>query len=325
MKEFEIKKKIITFFRNNQEEFTSGEEISQRLGFSRASVWKYIKKLREEGYNVEALPHRGYRLVSTPDKLYGYDFSGELGTKSLGKQSIYHYDSIESTNDKAYELAEKGEAEGTIVIAETQTRGKGRIGRKWISPRSGGIYTSLILRPDAETDEIPAVTLIAGIAIIKAIKKTCGIEAKMKWPNDILIDGRKVCGILTEIKAQPDRVDFLVLGIGINVNTAPGKLPKEATSLKEKTGSDISRMELLKHVLEEVEKDYIRFSKKGFSSLRGECKKASMVIGQHVKIEEHHRSVEGRAVDIDEKGALTIKLKDGSLKRIFSGDVILSK
>lgn len=323
MNEFEIKKKIIGFFRKNKTDFISGEDISNELGFSRASVWKYIKKLREEGYAFEAVPHLGYRLVFTPDKLYGYDFSSGLSTECLGKRSIYHYDTIGSTNDRAYELAESGEPEGTLVIAEAQTHGKGRIGRKWISPKSGGIYVSLILRPESETDEIPAITLIAASSIIKAIKKTCGLEAKMKWPNDIFIGGKKVCGILTEIKAQPDRMDFLVLGMGINVNTPLKKLPQEGTSLKVESGRDISRSELLRAVLLEVEADYIKFKKCGFSALRGQCRELSLVIGENVKIEEHHKSIQGLAVDIDEKGALTIKLKDGTLKRVFSGDVVL--
>ena len=325
MNEYEIKKKIIGFFRGNEASFISGEDISNELGFSRASVWKYINKLREEGYNVEAVSNLGYKLISSPDKLYGYDFSNGLKTKNIGKKSIYHYDSIDSTNDKAYELAEGGEPEGTLVIAEAQTKGKGRIGRKWLSPRAGGVYVSLILRPDTETDEVPAVTLIAALSIIRAIKKTCGLEAKMKWPNDIFISGKKVCGILAEMKAQPDRVDFLVLGIGINVNTSGKKLPPEGTSLKSEAGSSVSRSELLRNVLLEIEKDYTKFRKEGFAALRDECKKFSMVIGENVKIDEHNRQVKGLAVDIDEKGALAIKLKDGSIKRVFSGDVILAR
>lgn len=323
MKEFEVKKRIITFFKKKKESFVSGEEISNSLGFSRASVWKYITKLREEGYDIEAVPHLGYKLKRSPDKLYGYEVSAGLSTKIIGQGDIYHFDAIDSTNDKAYELAEEGALEGTVVIAETQTKGKGRMGRKWVSPRSGGIYASIILRPDLETDELPAITLITATAIINTIKKTAGIEAGMKWPNDILVGDKKISGILTEIKAQPDIVDFLILGIGVNVNTSKGKLPPEGTSIKVETGEEVSRMELVQSMLLEIEEVYSKFKKKGFSSLRKECKKLSSVLGKKVKIEEHHRKIEGVAFDIDEKGALIIKDEEGKFQRVFSGDVVL--
>ena len=325
MKEFEVKKRIIGFFRETEGNFISGEEISGVLGFSRACAWKYIKKLRDDGYVIEAVPHLGYRFKSAPDKIYGYDVSSGLRTKAIGKKPIYYYDSIDSTNDRAYELAESGEPEGTIVIAETQTRGKGRMGRKWVSPASGGIYASIILRPDMETDEIPAITLIAAMAVIRAIKKICALEAGMKWPNDILIGGKKVCGILTEIKAQPDIVDFLVLGIGVNVNTSFKKLPPEATSLRIESSRRMDRTEFIRRMLEELERVYSKFRKEGFASLREECKTLSLILGEWVKISEHHRSIEGLAVDIDEKGALIIRTEGGIFQRVFSGDVVLRR
>ena len=246
MNEFEGKKNVINFFRENKDGFISGEEVSGALGVSRACVWKYIKKLRDDGYVIEAVPHLGYRLKSSPDKMYGYDISSGLRTEVIGKKNAYYYESIGSTNDKAYELAENGEPEGVIVLAETQLHGKGRMGRKWESPDSDGIYMSLILRPDAETDEVPAVTLIAAAAVIRAMNRMYDLEARMKWPNDVWIKDRKVCGILTEIKAQPDMVDFVVLGIGVNVNTDPKRLPPGSTSLRAECCSRVNRMEFLK-------------------------------------------------------------------------------
>jgi len=322
VKESGVKQSIISLFLRNEGLFISGEDISGALGFSRACAWKYINKLRDEGYLIEAVPHLGYRLKSAPDKLYGYAIASGLNTRTIGKKSIFYYESTDSTNDRAYELAENGEPEGTVVIAETQTHGKGRVGRKWLSPKGGGIYMSLLLRPGVETDEIPAVTLIAAAAIVKAIKKTCGLEAGMKWPNDILISGKKVCGILTEIKAQPDRVDFLILGIGINVNTPSGKLPPEGTSLRIESSSRVNRSALARCMLEELENAYLRSREEGFISLREECKAMSLVLGKRVKVVEHHRAVEGLAVDIDEKGALIIRTDDRALQRVFSGDVI---
>ena len=325
MGEIDTKKKILGFFRDNEGGFVSGEDISDTLGFSRAGVWKYISKLREDGYVIEAVPHHGYRLSSSPDKLYGYEIAADLDTVELGRKAIYHYETIPTTNDKAYELAEKGEPEGTIVVAETQTKGKGRMGRAWMSPKGQGIYMSMVLRPDMETDEIPAITLIAAAAVIAAVKKTSGLEPGTKWPNDVMLKGKKVCGILTEIKAQPDKVDFLILGMGINVNTPSGKLPPEGTALSEECGHKLSRLELIRHILCEFEKRYDILQKKGFVALRDECKRLSLVLKNDIRVEEHHKVVKGVAVDIDEKGALIVKTDKEGLKRIFSGDVVLCR
>ncbi len=325
MKENEIKQKIIGVFRENRDKYFSGEDLSGHLGFSRAYVWKYIGKLREDGYEIYAVPHLGYKLVSSPDKLFGFEISNGLATKTFGRESIHYYASITSTNDRAYELAEAGEGEGTVVVAETQTKGKGRIGRKWISPEGGGVYLSIILKPDFETDEIPTITLMAGAALVQAIKKTSGVEAVMKWPNDVLVGEKKVSGILTEIKAQPDRVDFLVLGIGVNVNTPSNKLPSEGTSLLMESGKTVDRIELVRGLLSEIEKRYNKLKKNGFVSMRDEYKSLSSVIGKKVKVQEHHRVLEGTAVDVDEKGALIVRDNKGDLKRVFSGDVLLCR
>ncbi|MBD3426079.1 MAG: biotin--[acetyl-CoA-carboxylase] ligase [Candidatus Omnitrophica bacterium] len=321
MKEFEAKREIIAFFRNKRDKFISGEDISDSLGFSRASVWKYIKKLREDGYSIEAVPNLGYKLAATPAKMYGYDIASVLKTRKFGKKNIYHYESIDSTNNKAYELAESGEPEGTVVIAENQTQGKGRMGRRWVSPKGTGIYMSLIVRPDAEMDEIPAMTLITAYCIIKAVKDASGLEARMKWPNDVIVNGKKLCGILTEIKAQPDQVNFLVLGIGVNVNTPSSKLPPEGTSIKNECGCEIDRPDLARGILTQFEKGYTRFTNEGFGAIRKECMDCSFTLGKKVKVLEHHRSIEGEAVDIDEKGALIIRTASGEKRRVFSGDV----
>jgi len=321
MSDVTIKKEILQFFYGNENEYISGEDIAALLGFSRASLWKHINKLRLDGYLIEAVPHRGYILKSTPDKMYEYDIGIGLNTDIIGKQKIWHYESLKSTNNRAYELAEKGEPEGTLVIAETQTSGKGRLGRKWVSPKSGGIYFSLILRPEMEFDKVPVITLVAAVSIQKAIKKICGVDAGIKWPNDILIDGKKVCGILCEIKAQPDMVDFLILGVGINVNTPLKKLPVGATSLKNESSRSVSRIKLMRQILTEIEKDYLKLKKEGFTPLREECKQLSTVLNKSITVKEHHHVFEGIAKDIDEKGALIVKKKDGSLKRVFSGDV----
>ncbi len=316
MNDFKIKKQIITFLAARGEKHTSGEAMSESLGFSRAYLWKYIGKLRREGFDIEAAPHRGYILKSHPDKLYGYD---------VGKNTVYHYESIDSTNDKAYELAEAGATEGTIVFAEAQTSGKGRMGRKWVSPPGEGIYMSLILRPDVDVSEISTITLIAALSVTRAIKETCSIEAGIKWPNDIMIDGKKVCGILTEMKAEPDMVDFVVLGMGINVNTDATLLPPGGISLRGVLARRVERVSLVKNILKNFENDYEKFRSNGFAALREECKASSAVLGKRVRVEEHTRSTEGVVSDIDEKGALIIETDDGSFSRMFSGDVVLCR
>ena len=322
--EDDIKLAILDFFRRNSGKYVSGEDISRALGVSRAYVWKHINKLRDDGYGIPAVPHLGYKLNSSPDRLSGYEIRAGLKTVTIGKKAVYHYGSVGSTNDIAYLLAEKGEPEGVIVIAESQTRGKGRLGRKWVSPKGGGVYMSLILRPDIEADEIPAITLIAAKSVAKAINRVSGLEPGIKWPNDILVNGRKICGILTEIKAQPDRVDFLVLGIGVNVNTPGGDLPCEGTSIKNETGCCVDRVMFVRNMLEEFEDDYNRLVKYGFSSLREDCKKLSLLLSRKIKITEHNRVITGTAVDIDDKGALIVKDGKGMLHRVFSGDIVLA-
>ncbi|MBU0683900.1 MAG: biotin--[acetyl-CoA-carboxylase] ligase [Candidatus Omnitrophica bacterium] len=321
MKDSEIKRKILKFFYEKAEGYVSGEDISEALGFSRANSWKYINKIRNDGYEIEAVPHLGYKLKSQPDKLYAYEISRGVNTDIIGKKSIFYYDSVSSTNDTAYELAEKGEPEGTIVIAEGQTCGKGRMGRKWLSPKGKGIYLSIILRPDMEIDRIPSITLVMALSVQRTIKKMCDINAGIKWPNDILINGRKVCGILTEMKAQPDVADFLIVGIGMNINAEKKQIPPEAVSLKMEIGREINRTSFLRCLLEEIEKDYKKIKREGFPSLRDECRKLSTVIDKQIKVREHNKLTEGIAVDIDEKGALVIRTKTGDVKRIFSGDV----
>jgi BirA family biotin operon repressor/biotin-[acetyl-CoA-carboxylase] ligase len=324
MKEHDLKEKILEYFRKSHDKYVSGEDISKALDVSRAYVWKNIDRLREDGYLIDAVPNLGYRLTFAPDKLNVYAVKSELKTKIMGRK-VFHFDATTSTNDKAYELAESGEPEGTVVIAESQSHGRGRVGRKWVSPGGGGIYMSVILRPDLEADEIPAITLVAAASVVKTLIRLTGADAKIKWPNDVMINEKKVCGILTEMKAQPDRVDFLVLGIGINVNTPQDKLPDTATSVKSELKKALNRAELVRGFLGQFEKDYILFTKIGFSSLRDECKEFSVVIGRKVKITEHHRTVKGTVLDIDDKGALIVRDEEGKRSRIFSGDVVLCR
>lgn len=319
------KNKIIHFLAENKNEFTSGEDLSSALGFSRAGLWKHIKQLREEGYVIEAVPNKGYKLRSSPDAMYSHSVQDGLNTTVIGKGDFYYYDEVTSTNDEAYRLAEDGAPEGTLVVSDTQTAGKGRLGRKWSSPKGEGVYFSLVLRPDVNISIIPTITLISALAIVDTVERVCGVKAEIKWPNDVLVSGRKLCGILTEMKAQPDMVEFIVLGIGINVNTSLSKLPEGSTSLKHETGGVVLKKDILKGILEEFETDYNIFKREGFLSLREECKVHSAVIGEQVSVSEHGRILEGTVLDIDESGALMVEDSRGELRRIFSGDVTLCR
>lgn len=319
--------KILSVLRNNTGSHTSSDELCKVTGISRAAVWKHIEDLRREGYDIEASPHLGYRLVSIPDSLIPGELRWKLKAKIIAK-AVLSYKKIDSTNDSAYALAEKGIAEGTIVISEEQTKGKGRHGRRWESPAKSGIYMSCVLRPSMALNEIPRITLLAAVAVAKAIRRSTGLEAMIKWPNDILINGRKVCGILTELKAEQDSVDFIILGIGINVNTPIADLPKGASSLREELGllaksQRISRVDFAKSIFESLDEEYLRLRAKGFKPIMEEWRSMSALPGRKIKVLLPQRTVEGEAHDIDPDGSLIVRLDSGILEKVSSGDVIM--
>ncbi len=315
--------KIIELFKKNPDAYLSGEDISHKLGVSRAAIWKHIEKLREIGYDIEATPHLGYILKSTPDKMIPDEIRYGLNTKIFGK-SIYSFESTDSTNKVAYDLAREGAKEGVVVLAEEQRKGKGRLGRRWVSP-PGGIYMSCIIRPDMRPNEIEEFTLVAALSIANSIMELTGLEAEIKWPNDICINGKKVCGILTEMKAESDRIDFIILGMGINVNISERSIPPLATSLKKELKKQISRVELVKRLLLNLEKEYNTFKKKGFGEVRDKIKDLSQTLGKRVKVTSCDKVYEGEAVDIDHEGALILRLDTGIMQRILSGDVVLMR
>jgi BirA family biotin operon repressor/biotin-[acetyl-CoA-carboxylase] ligase len=319
--------KMLAVLRDGGASYISGEELCKLAGISRAAIWKRIEKLREEGYDIEALPHLGYRLVGSPDSLIPGEIKWKLGAKVLGRE-IISYKKVDSTNDIAYGLAEKKMKEGTVIIAEEQARGKGRHGRTWISPPKGGIYMSCILRPELAPNEITKITLLAAVAVAKAIRAVTGLPASIKWPNDILVEGKKVCGILTEMKAEQDRVDFIILGIGVNVNTPAKALPKGASSLKAELhdiGKDaaVSRVELAKNILEAVEKYYDILKESGAAPIIEEWKNLSAMLGSRIKVILPRRTFEAQAETIDRDGALIVRLDSGVLERVSSGDIVM--
>ncbi|MFH1779151.1 MAG: biotin--[acetyl-CoA-carboxylase] ligase [Candidatus Omnitrophota bacterium] len=314
--------KILHIFRTSKGEFISGEELSDVLKISRSAIWKHIEQLRAEGYNIIAQPHLGYKLISAPDKLIAEELSYELGTKSIGKK-IYSYETTDSTMDIAHRLAQTGSPEGTAVFSEGQSKGRGRLGREWLSPKGKGIYLSLILRPKILPTEAPKVTLMSAVAVAKAIRKVTGLPALIRWPNDILIEGRKVCGILTEMSAEVNTIKYLILGIGINVNTSKEALPKGAASLKCELGDAVSRVELAKELLRQIEEQYFLLREEGFGEIVSEWRNLSSMLGNRVRIVCQDKRLEGYAVDLDLSGALVIRHDSGFTEKVFAGDVIL--
>ncbi len=223
------KEKILNLLRSSCSGFISGEELARKCGISRTMVWKHVKSLEREGFAIEAVPSQGYKITGTPDVLRQADLKPGLKTRVIGKE-IHLLPEVASTNTLAMELAANGTPEGTVVIAETQTLGKGRLGRTWISPK-GNLYLSVVLRPNIPMHKAPLITLMGAVAVASAIRKTCELEAGIKWPNDILISGRKVSGLLTEMSAEQDRIRYIVLGIGVDVNMELIALPPDVRSL----------------------------------------------------------------------------------------------
>jgi BirA family biotin operon repressor/biotin-[acetyl-CoA-carboxylase] ligase len=314
--------KILNMFRASNGEFISGEDISEKFGISRAAVWKHIEQLRKDGYDITGEPHVGYRLTGTPDKLIPEELSYKLDTKMIGRK-IYSYESTDSTNDVAHRLAQSGSPEGTTVFSESQSRGRGRMGRHWVSPKGKGIYFSFILRPDVPPAEAPKITLMSAVGVALAIRKITHLGALIKWPNDILVNERKAVGILTEMSAEVNTVNYIVLGIGINVNTSRSDLPKEATSLKAEAGGEVPRVELAREVLRELDRQYRVFNEKGFKKIINEWKGLSHTLGEEVNITCHGRKIEGTAVDLDMSGALVVRLDNGFTQHVTAGDVLM--
>jgi BirA family biotin operon repressor/biotin-[acetyl-CoA-carboxylase] ligase len=320
------KDKILNLLRASNKDFLSGEELARKCGISRTMVWKHIKSLEREGFGIEAVPSQGYRITSVPDILRRSDIKPGLKTRILGKE-LHLFPVTVSTNLLAMDMAMKGAPEGTIVIAETQTGGKGRLGRKWISPK-GNLYLSVILRPVIATYKAPLITLTGAVAVATAIRKQCGLDARIKWPNDIFISGKKACGLLTEMSAEQDRIRHIVLGIGIDVNMELDALPADVraltTTLASEAGETIDRTLLLQRVLRELDSWYRVFLADELDMLR-EWTSLNMTIGNRVTVTGAGRTVEGLAQRIDSEGRLIIKLDDGTVQAVAAGDVTVLK
>jgi len=315
---------VLAFLAEAADDFVSGEAISDKLGLSRAAVWKHVNALRGQGYGIEALPARGYRLVSIPDRLGALEIGPLLHTHDLG-QVLHCEDELPSTNDAAKELAEAGAVHGEVVIAESQTAGRGRRGRTWVSPSGRNLYMSVVLRPHLAPQRAPELTLVASLAACDACRQA-GVEAGIKWPNDVLVEGRKVAGILTELSAESDEVHWVVLGIGVNLNAEDADFPDElrdvASSLAIERGQPVPRALFTAALLSTLEQWLDLHAADGFGPIRDAWRARSCTLGREVRVDVEGREITGRAEDIDDTGALLVRTGSG-LVRVVAGDVRL--
>lgn len=320
-----MRKLILNMLLENREDYISGEYISKKLGVSRTAVWKNINALREAGYTIDSVSNKGYQLKEIPDIIDDVHLNKMLKTSSLGR-NIKIYESIGSTNTKAKELALNGAPHGTLIIADEQTEGKGRRGRRWVSRPGTGLWMTLLLRPTLPPQFAPQLTIIAALSTVKAIAETTQLEPQIKWPNDIIINSKKVCGILTEIQAEPEVTNYIVVGIGINVNGSSAEMPDElssiATTLEEEAGKGIRRMELAASLLNKFEPLYEEYvSTHDLSFVLDEYKKYSATLNKHVKVIGAAETFEGIVTAITNDGTLLVRTEDDSTREVLSGDV----
>jgi BirA family biotin operon repressor/biotin-[acetyl-CoA-carboxylase] ligase len=319
------KDKLLLYLKENRNNWVSGEGLSRMLEVSRSAINKHIHQLKQMGYQIETSTRKGYLLSEVPDLLLPGEIREGLDTRVFGAGQIVHFEETDSTNLRAKILAAAGAPEGTVVIAERQTRGRGRKGRSWFSPDGGGIYISLILRPAMPPGEAPRITLVTGVAAAEALLSVTPLEARIKWPNDILIKGKKIAGILTEISTEMDEIDHIVVGVGMNVNLEAGSLDEEiretATSILIETGEVFPRVKLIRAFLKKFETCYEILLSQGFNPIRERWKELSDSLGRQITVDMIGRTRAGEFIDIDAEGVLILKDDRGEHHRIVSGDI----
>ncbi|MFD0694795.1 biotin--[acetyl-CoA-carboxylase] ligase [Paenibacillus sp. GCM10027628] len=321
-----MNERILQLFAEHPDAYVSGEEISRALNVSRTAIWKHIEALRQAGYEFEAAPRKGYRLISKPDKWNVSELLAGLKTKSLGKQ-LHVYGEVDSTQTIAHQLVASGAPEGTLVLAETQTAGRGRMGRKWHSPAGKGIWMSLVLTPRIPVYFMPQLTLLCAVALCRSIQKVVKVDIGIKWPNDLLIGGKKVSGILLESSGEDERLKYVIAGIGISANLKVEDYPEElrsiATSLAIESGTDIVREQLVQAFLIEFEELYGLYIDKGFVPIRLLWEALSVTLNRPIRTHSPSGFVEGMAESLDDSGALTVITETGDKVKIYSGDIEL--
>jgi len=316
--------KIVTLLKSHQSEFLSGEKLSKSLSLSRTAVWKNIKKLKSLGYKIESRPKSGYRLQQSTDLLVPWEVSDGLQTDIIGRKT-YYFGTIDSTQNFALELAKRPHENGSLVIADRQTQGRGRLNRKWVSPK-GGIWMSILLRPNFEPSHTSLFPMATSLALAVSIEKTLKIKTELKWPNDITIKGNKVAGILIDASVESNKIDYLIIGIGINFKINPGTISKSIKQKKYGIATLISKdqgtrpAELVQQFLLELEKTYNNILTDNVGTIRKEWIKRSSTIGKNVTITTTTGTLKGKVTGIDKTGALILS-RNGIVQHVLAGDM----
>ncbi|WP_338470069.1 biotin--[acetyl-CoA-carboxylase] ligase [Niallia sp. XMNu-256] len=320
----EVRKRLLDAFTNSDEEFLSGQYLAELIGCSRTAVWKHMEDLRKEGFELEAVRRKGYRIVKVPEKITDNEIRLGLTTKRLGQQ-IHYEESVHSTQAIALKLSMDGAPEGTIVIAEEQTSGRGRLNREWHSAKYTGIWMSILLRPNLLPQQAPQLTLITAVAVVQAIEELTPLLPQIKWPNDILINGKKITGILTELQAESDRINSVTIGIGINVNqdSFPPELESIASSLLIEGGEKVNRARLIQTLLTKLETLYDLYLKEGFYPIKLLWEGYAVTIGKKITARMLKETIEGKAIGITDDGVLLLEDDKGVIHSIYSADIEL--
>ncbi|MGM0921617.1 MAG: biotin--[acetyl-CoA-carboxylase] ligase [Bacillota bacterium] len=320
----DLRTRLLQAFSEAEGEFLSGQKLSETLGCSRTAVWKHIEDLRSEGYVLEAVRKRGYRITHKPDKISGNEIQLGLKTEFMGRH-IHFEEVISSTQKIAHTLAGNGAEEGTIVVADQQTSGRGRLARAWYSPKQTGIWMSMILRPKIPINKTPQLTLLTAVALIQAIEEVTGLTPEIKWPNDILINGKKIVGILTELQAEADRVHSVIIGVGMNVNHTLDQFPEElqgiATSIAAETGEPADRAQVIQAIMKNFEKLYTSYLIHGFKPVKLLWESYAISLNKNLIARTLQGTIRGRAIGIDDEGVLLLETNEGNIEKIYSADI----
>lgn len=320
-----VREEILATLKENEGDWVSGQALSESLNVSRTAIWKHIKNLLEEGYEIESASKKGYRLSGPANVLTQAEVGSGLATQLFGRESYFYFREIDSTNNRAKALAAEGVPEGTVVVADMQTAGRGRRGRQWFSPSNQGIYVSVVLRPSLPLREISRISLVAAVAVAETLREEYGLDALIKWPNDILIDHKKIAGILSEAVIDTVGLEYMVVGIGLNINQDLSQFPADlrmpATSLRVEKNQAVARVKILQSLLLSLEHHYLRLLAGDFESILIRARALSMVLGQQVRLETAEGFVIGKAVDINSDGYLMVVNPDGSVQAVMSGEI----
>lgn len=319
-----LRKKLLDAFTEHDGQYLSGQYLADLIGCSRTAIWKHIEDLRSDGFELEAVRRKGYRIVKAPDQVTANEIRLGLKTQFIGQQ-IHHKETVDSTQKIAHRLGLENAPEGTVVIADEQTGGRGRMEREWYSPKNTGVWMSIILRPEIPLPKTPQLTLLTAVAIVQAIEDCTELQADIKWPNDILLNGKKVTGILTELQAESDRVHAVIIGIGMNINQKESDFPPElesiATSLSIEKLEFVNRADVIRAVFHRLEKLYMLYLEKGFAPIKLLWESYAISVGRKVTARTLSTTLHGVALGITDDGVLKIEDEDGQIHHIYSADI----